>query len=532
MAEKVSLWQISREYAGIAEAGGVKNVVCSLSENLLKNGFDVTLFIPLYGCTSLSSVQDLEIVPGADTSFEVLGRQYRVSFGIARSNGVRIVFVISSLFTEKMGVYTYTALEENLVGFHKRGTGHVDAISMEMVFQQAVLAYGIKTGECPKIVHCHDATTALVPVFARCFDEYSSFFASSKFVVTIHNGGPAYHHEIASIDEAEKITGLDREVLEKGRNGSCIEPYLLASDYAFMTTVSPWYAEELSDPENPNTDGLSKAFYERGTKIAGITNGIDFGRYNPENPKKSLIPMAYNPRKQDFAGKLAARSEFLDYFAVARKTGAELEPLLGNSISGIVQYGTLDPAPNSVFFSYHGRIAEQKGLDVLIESIGPVLEKMPHARFVIIGQGYDKLEKRLVELTARFEGKVLFLHGYDRFMARLCVAVSDFIVLPSFFEPCGLEDFIASCFGTIPVAHATGGLQKIQDGKTGFLYGENTPDVLADCLARTAEDFGAEGDKYREIAQKACQTVHDKYSWNNVTKKEYIPLFMKLLEEE
>ncbi len=533
------IWQISREYAGLAEAGGVKNVVASLCEQLVSLDNQVTLFIPLYGCTAVSAVQDFEVVPDMAAAITVDGNSYITFYGKATIDvsgnvpgsdstenpprNVSVVFVVSSLFTEKMGVYTYTDLEERLNPVHQRGQGHEDAAILEMLFQKAVLWYGVLNNDIPDIIHCHDATTALIPVFARNSNDYKAAYDKTRFLVTIHNGGPFYHHEIESVEKAAALTGLPESVLASGLNDGKVEPYLLASDCSLMTTVSPWYAEELTDPDNESTDGLSSGFARRGTVITGITNGIDYAKYDPTNTRRSLLPYAFNPEVSDLAGKLQCRDDFIRRYSVDVSRESE------NS-NPLVQYGYITGQDDAVYFSYHGRIAGQKGIDVLIKAIPLVLKACPQARFLITGQGESALEKGLQDVAEAFAGKCLYLRGYDRATARQCVAAADFIVLPSWFEPCGLEDFIAAIVGTVPVAHATGGLKKIEEGRTGFLYTPNTEEVLADKLIELVDIKIQTPEVLAGMIQNGACSVHTRYSWQEVVRTQYVPCYQGLLE--
>ena len=122
------------------------------------------------------------------------------------------------------------------------------------------------------------------------------------------------------------------------------------------------------------------------------------------------------------------------------------------------------------------------------------------------------------------------MRGYEKTLARLCVAASDFIVLPSFFEPCGLEDFIASLYGTIPVAHSTGGLKKIKDGETGFLFSPNTPETLSALLISLAEKKHNDNSAFDDMMAEAALYVHTMYSWKHVVQDKYIPLYDILVE--
>ena len=165
-----------------------------------------------------------------------------------------------------------------------------------------------------------------------------------------------------------------------------MEPYLLAGFYSCLTTVSPWYAEELMDPDDANTDGLSKLFYDKGIKITGITNGIDYEKYNPENTALSQLPFPFSPEKQIFAGKYKSRALFMDYYS-RNEQNARLKKSIRSINSGVDQFGFIDAEADSVYFSYHGRVVHQKGIDVWAAAIPLVLEKCPYARFIITGQG-------------------------------------------------------------------------------------------------------------------------------------------------
>ena len=526
---KLNIWQISREYAGIAEAGGVKNVVCSLSEQLVEDDNDVTLFIPLYGCTNLSHIRDFDIVSDFTSYIDVAGTEYKVSFGRAFCDKIKVIFIISSRFIEKMNIYTYTELEERITPSHIRGQGHIDAPLLEALFQKAVLDYAVHFSDFPDIIHCHDATTALIPVFAAELPQYEEIAGNSRFIVTIHNAGPAYHHEFSSLKEAITYTGLPEKVLEKGMRGNFVEPYLLAGFYSCLTTVSPWYADELMDPEDTNTDGLSKLFASKKIHIKGITNGIDYEKYNPENTAVSTLPFPFSPEKNIFVGKYKSRDLFMEYYSNGALNFG-LKKSISSITSGFVQFGFIDAKPDCVYFSYHGRVVHQKGIDIWTDAIPKTLEKCPYARFIITGQGDPELENRQITLTEQFPGKVLFLRGYEKTLARLCVAASDFIVLPSFFEPCGLEDFIASIYGTIPVAHGTGGLKKIKDGETGFLFSPNTAETLSARLVTLAQKKHEDSSAFDKMIVYTAQYVHAIYSWKHVVQNEYIPLYDSLVE--
>ena len=535
------IWLVSREYAGVAEAGGVKNVTASLAEGLQKEHYDVTVFIPFYGCTFLNELKDFTLIPDLRADIASEGRTYTIAYAAAHYKGVRLVFIVHSLFTAKLGVYTYTEDEQRIKAEYLPGRGHADSNLLHVLFQKGVLEYGVKTSSVPGIIHCQDAAAALVPFIARNDASYAHAYKETRFALTIHNAGNAYRHEIESAQKAASLLNLPERLFEQSLiNGRC-EPYLLAEPYAALTTVSPWYAQELTDPSEPNSGGLSAVFARRGTRITGITNGISYAKYDPEKTEASMLPYAFDPASGDFAGKYRCRTDFLTRFA-ADNASAGGTHTAGTSCAGgfsndacksalpLKQYGFLDVPDDrkAVFFSYHGRIVHQKGTDILAKAARIVLRENGDARFIVTGQGSSELEREHEGLAHDFPGKYLYLRGYDRRAARLCVAVSDFIVLPSVFEPCGLEDFIAQIYGTLPIAHACGGLRKIIDGKTGFLYDENTPQVLAGIMLTSARLMHGNPTFVQTCAAYASRHVQSTYAWDNIIKNEYIPFYENL----
>ena len=519
-----NVWLISREYDGVAEAGGVKNVVCSMAEELSKGGINTTVLIPRYACSSFKNISDYKpnCIPPQIVS--IANRDYTVSFDSGKLfNGVNIVFVVHQIFLEKEAVYTYTYEEEKRCCEHKRGIGHFDSLLMNVLFQKAVLSYGCyKEIIVPDIIHCHDAATALIPPMAKCLDVFQNKFNNTKFVVTIHNAGPGYHHEFYNNHQALELTGLPVDLIEYANNNGTIEPFLLTIPFSGLTTVSPWYADEILDSNNHDTGGLSVKFVEKNCTIKGITNGISCEKYNPTDTSVSLLPFAFDPLKRDFSGKYFNRQYFLGKYA---SKDSSLE-----NFTGLTRFGGIEVEDNDkhIYLCYHGRIVRQKGIDILSGAIENLLKECLDVRVILVGQGEVCLEEELARVATENKGRCLYLRGYDRAVTRLATAISDFIILPSKFEPCGLEDFISQMYGTIPIAHATGGLNKILDGKTGFLYKDNESDVLFDVLRKIVSDFKTNRTKFENIMSYAYEYVSEKYSWKNVISNEYIPYYNSL----
>ncbi len=529
-----SVWIATREYAGIAEAGGVKNVACSLAESLARKGVSVTVFIPRYGFVESAGMLLFS------TDVAVAGETHRVCFYSLSARGVRIILVDAHVFAEKRAVYVYTETDEKVIPGAKRGKGHMDVDLVNMLFQRSVLAFALASETVPEVLHCQDAHTAILPALARNDSAYARLFERTATVVTVHNAGPGYRQAIPGLERAARMTGLPEIALARALFNGNVEPFLLAAEYGALTTVSPWYANELTDPAFDRfSEGISGELRRRRIEVTGITNGIDFHRYDPRDTALSLLPYPYDPIEGEFSGKYRCREEFARWLAS------------DEAVPGIVKYGRLSACADSVYFSYHGRIAWQKGLDVLEKAARSTLDTLPGARFVVLGQGDPALEALFVMLSQRYEGRVAYISGYERNLARLAVAISDFIVLPSAFEPCGLEDFIAQIFGTIPVAHAVGGLRKIEDGISGFLYGSADDDNDSLELARLLVDLGkpvselgvragedrarygagcAAVEEYRRIISYAATRVRDISNWDAIAEASYIPLYRKIVD--
>lgn len=520
----MKLWIASMECAGIIEAGGVKSVTYSLCKEFSLLQHNVTLFIPVYKTNEWSIIKDYKENVISDIKILHCGKHESVSYstGICTEGNFKVVFLNHPAFAEKEGVYTYTEHEQQINPENQKGKGHRDTLFLDSLFAKAVCEYGnhLKKSELPDIIHCQDASTALIPAFITS----NPIFSNTKNVVTIHNAGPAYHHAFSSLGEAAWYTGLPESLLSQSMNKTQIEPFLLSVNCgAYLTTVSETYAKELCDPFfDRETEGLSSIFFTHCVPIKGITNGIDYDRYNPQIKKESCLPFEFNPEELDLEGKILCRKEFISCLNDKNY-----------EIPDIKKYGSIsvENYDDLVFLAYHGRITNQKGIAVLIETIPAILRNYPNARFIITGQGQVELENELIKLTIAYSGKVIFLNGYEKTAARLTTAVSDLLIMPSYFEPCGLEDFIAQIYGTLPVANKTGGLNKILNYKTGFLYTENNALSLTAKLSEVITFKKYKPAAFNAMIKTAAKHVHKKYLWENVIKQEYLKFFKEILKK-
>ncbi|HTP60402.1 MAG TPA: glycogen/starch synthase, partial [Spirochaetia bacterium] len=257
-----SVWHVTREYAGLAEAGGVKDVVRGLADALVSLGVPTTVVLPWYGFLQKAGGQKVGKLPVVSFTASLPdqdkgNRSFDEPVQVFQSEtgGVRVLLVQSPRFSALRDVYTYTAEDEAENQWRKKGTGHWDAHQLNMVLQTAALEAARHLERGRILFHCHDGQTAFLPALMKASEKYARLFKDAASVVTIHNAGKGYHQEVWSRDFAELLTGLPRSVLEKGILGTAVDPFLLAGSYSHLCTVSEQYARELLAEEDTEVSG-------------------------------------------------------------------------------------------------------------------------------------------------------------------------------------------------------------------------------------------------------------------------------------
>lgn len=509
-----SVWHVTREYSGIAEAGGVKDAVHGLSLALARAGVNTSVVIPYYGflrgkLPQGESVASFSLsIPDQDKGFRV--REEQVQVFSRSADGVRLLLVDSPRFADKRDVYTYTAEDEAENPHKKKGTGHWDAHQMNLILQRAALEAALtREEEMPRIFHCHDGHSAFLPAVMRESPRFAACFSAARAMVTIHNAGMGYHQEIWSIEFARLVTGLAEAVLRRGLLNETVDPLALASAYAPLSTVSENYARELLLEEAAElAGGLGRFLRERGIPLRGITNGIEPEAYDPRNPAACGLPYRFDPSQGDWEGKRKCRAKLFEHLSLAK------------------------PDEGVPLFGFIGRLTPQKGIDVLLGAISNHLSEGSRLRFIVLGQGEGRAEERFLTLAAKKpgDGGLLFLARFDPALAKLVYAASDFLLIPSAYEPCGLTDFHAQLLGAIPVVHRVGGLVKVRDGETGFSYAEHSVSALSEAIGRCAHLLREAPDFIEEIRRRAFQEIFEKHTWDKVARDGYIPFYESMLE--
>src|SRR5262249_52023788 len=279
----------------------------------------------------------------------------------------------------------------------------------------------------PQVLHCKDWHTAFAPLFLKTVHRGDSFSAATRTLLTIHNIG------YQGIFPAARVADLGLSLKDR----SFLQQDELASGYVNalrhgivyadkINTVSPTHAREICTDEYGM--GLQDSLRPRGDALSGILNGVDYAVWDPRNDR-------YLPRPYDAASlgvKAQLKEEFLG------RLGFDATP--GVPLAGIVS-----------------RLAVQKGIELMFDSLPAVLEARPLS-FVALGSGEAQYEEFFAALARRLPQRVHFRAGYDDELAHWIEAASDLFLMPSRYEPCGLNQMYSLRYGTVPVVRKTGGL--------------------------------------------------------------------------
>ncbi len=532
-----TIWIITREYGALAGAGGVKDVARQLAAALARSGRTVSVVLPLYGFMDPQRLgfARLDLVFDLDMSYPQEERREAVTVWHQKTE-VDLYLIDSPRFREKTGIYTYTAADERHNPHHLQGGGHYDYFAMNILLQKAALCLMIRLDQRPDIIHCHDGHTALLPAMAREVDGFRHYFWETGFVVTIHNAGLGYHQEIYDLPFAEVITGLPTRVIADNLLDEAFDPFLAASSYAVLNTVSENYARELRETDDDLlTGGLGHTLQDRGVALQGVTNGIDPADFDLKDFAALGLAARFAPGEGHGEAGVSAKAggpRSSKGRGTPKRPGKELcrEDLCAaineRRLTTVSQNGTLAFLPDKPLFTFIGRLSTQKGVDKMIEALKYLLPIDPDFQILIMGSGPKEIEDPLILLTheSRYAGRICLLRGFDPMLANRVYAAGDFFLIPSRYEPCGLTDFIAQLFGNLPVVHHVGGLVKVVDGETGFAFHRHSGTALAEAMQRALGVYRASRPLIATMQKAAVALIHERYTWDKVMGR-YLELY-------
>jgi starch synthase len=459
---------VAAECVPFAKVGGLGDVIGALPIALKKLGLNVSIVIPRHRVIDLQKFGFEPFpVPGngrVSIGFESIA--YDVHRGKLPKSDIDVYLLGNDRFFDRAGVY-YDP---------ESGKDYWDQADRWIFFQRAVMEFFKAANPAPDILHCHDHQTGLIPAYLKKFYRTDYSYAQTRSVFTIHNMG---YHGLFGRDVVTRAGFNDAEFYPT----SPFEFYgamnfmKVGITYAdLVTTVSPTYAREIQESREFGY-GLEGVLQERSGTVIGILNGIDDQLWNPA--KDDLIPAKYTATK--FSGKLEDKKALLRKFGIEN---ANLEwPLL----------------------AMISRIDAQKGFDLVVSILDHLLSKDLY--FVLLGSGNKETEAYLRTVIERHPGKAGMRFEFDNGSAHITEAGADIFLMPSKYEPCGLNQMYSLRYGTVPVVRRTGGLaDTVQEFNratgegNGFVFDEYDPE------------------QFRAAVDRALALWPDKKAWKRLVK--------------
>jgi len=483
---------IGSEVQPFAKTGGLADVLGALPPALDRLGWDATVAVPRYrGVTAGALVDAFPVTVGGytrDAGF----------FETPLAGHARALLVDCPDLYDREALYGVDAGD------------YPDNPRRYAFLARAALEFAARRGTVPSIVHAHDWQAGLAPVYLRTLYAAHPMLGGMPSVLTIHN--LAYQGVFAAdwlpaLDLGWELFTIDR--LEYWGRISFLKGGVLEAD--FITTVSPRYAEEIQTPElGFGFDGILRA---RRADLRGILNGIDTREWDP--PHDPFLPAPFDVK--DLSGKRDAKIALLKRYGLAADTGAPARPLVG-----IVS-----------------RMIDQKGFDL----IAALVDDLPRldASFVVLGTGEARYQDLWKALAARYPDRIGAHIGFDESLAHLIEGGADIFLMPSRFEPCGLNQMYSMRYGTVPVVHAVGGLaDTVHDyglaapgpgnggpgdsRATGFVFHEYSPAAMLGALTRALTLF-ADGRRWHALQVAGMQ---QDFSWDR-SAREYVKIYERAI---
>jgi starch synthase len=481
----LSIAFVASEVAPFAKSGGLADVAGALPRELHKLGHDVRVFMPLYSNIQHSTLGLVPVAAVTDVVVALGALDYRFSLLVGKLpySEVPTYFVNCPALFHRPSMYT---------------SDHDEHLRF-LLLQRAVLESCQRLRFAPNILHCNDWHTALLPLLLKSVYAWDKLFAQTRSLLSIHNIGYQGHFSSSTLGHmhlGKNAALLDSNELAHGRINWLKEGVRHADR---VSTVSPTYASEITTPLGGH--GLDTALLARGDTIVGILNGVDYDEWNPATD--THLPVRYSAT--DLSGKAQVKAE-------------------------LIKRMNLQITPTTPMIGIVSRLTLQKGFDLLFDAL-PTLLRQRDVAFTIIGSGEPRYEKFFAELAAQFPDRVAFHNGYSEELAHWIEAGSDLFLMPSMYEPCGLNQMYSLKYGTIPIVRHTGGLAdsvhmwnaETQTGN-GVVFNDFDATGVTWAL-HTALDLYKSPNAWQRITQNAMASD---YSWQQQV-VEYQSLYYSML---
>lgn len=482
---------IAGEAAPYAKVGGLADVIEALPPQLEKLGASVSVVIPRYRQIDLRKFGFERFPLAADIRVPFGWEQ--LSFDIHAAtrpgSGVRVFLIGNDRFFGRDGIYLDTVT----------GRDYPDQADRWIFFQRAAMEF-IRTELPPAdILHCHDHQAGLVPAYLRRLYADDPVFSRTRSVFTIHNMG---YQGLFSRDVMARTGFSDADFYAAGPLEFYGAVNFMKAAIVFadaVTTVSETYAREIQESSEFGF-GLDGVLRSRSSPPTGILNGIDVDLWNPETDP--YIPAGYNAKS--LKGKAANKRALLRRFSLSEERR------------------------NRPILAMISRIEAQKGFDLVAAVLDDLLNE--DVNFVLLGSGQKDTEVILRDIVRRHRTQAGIRVGYEEELPHLIESGADIFLMPSRYEPCGLNQMYSMRYGTVPVVHATGGLadtvQEFDSATrtgTGFTYRDQIPEQFKAAIDR-ALTFWQKPRVWRTIMQNG---MNCDFSWSRSARR-YMDVYSSL----
>ncbi|MBN2143538.1 MAG: glycogen synthase [Candidatus Aureabacteria bacterium] len=475
----------SSEVAPFAKVGGLADMVSGLSKSLKKSGHDVRIIMPYYKDIHLDKKKLKTVLTPMGVHMGGGAEEWCAVhvFFLEGDPSVQVYFIEHHYYFNRSGIY-----------FDRWGE-FGDNAKRFAFFCLAVCQFCRDLPFKPDVIHCHDWPTSLIPAYLKLWYPFDPILGRCASVLTIHNIGypgtfpkdfwtylglPAHSFCEAQFESWNQISFLKGGIYYADK----------------LTTVSPFHAMEVRTPEGGK--GLAPYLNRRGSDLFGILNGADYDIWNPETDP--FLPANYS--EKDLTGKASCKKE------LQKRFGLEINP--DRPIFGVI-----------------ARLTFQKGLDLLMQIVHSLFSEML-LQIIVLGDGESYLVSGIHYFTRIYPGRFGSYIGYNEELSHLIEAGSDFFLMPSLYEPCGLNQFYSLRYGTLPVVRATGGLvdtvgnyDEATGGGTGFIFHEPSPRALYYTIGWAVSTWY---DRPKHIHKMISRAMKKRFDWER-SSKEYTLLY-------
>lgn len=473
---------LSSEVADIAKSGGLADVAKALPLQLKKDGHQAIVACPCY-YAKIPNYGNLEVIYEGMLNANNPDEHCRVPYKVRKTflNGeVEVWLIDCPRYFDRTSMY----------GDNNQAYG--DNGERFAFFSAAAIDATRGIGYKPDILHCNDWHTGIAPMVLRIKYANDPFFTQCRSVMTIHNGAFQGAFDRAQLYVVPEIASIYNDMTAQGSYVNFLKCGVFYADK--INTVSPGYAAELITYLGGH--GMAENYMARAQDLSGIVNGCDYSDWDPRTDTKLRIRYGLSSMEEKVLGK----------YLLQRKLGLEMGD---TPIYGMV-----------------ARLTDQKGIGLLI----PILERflLHKVQLIIEGTGDPNLQRQMEEIAARHPDKMVFQPVYDDFLAHQIEAASDFFLMPSIFEPCGLNQIYSLAYGTLPIVRAVGGLKDTvidydvdREKGNGFVFNDPSPEELLSCMRRTLILYLEDQDEMQRIKRNAMQV---RFNWAD-SAKEYLKLY-------